>query len=347
MKKISKLHVAYVIPFVLLVVCLFQLFLQPTFLDANDTTTMESMLDGSGREPMSGFYFQGGTISQMLLTQKILSELSDNGVPTDSQPEDTIDRIGRILLGLRIQIFFYFFLGFLSVACFLSLYYRAFFYSFLNRILYVFGIVYSVSILPTLLGAAVRTSGANFWGFPTVLLVLGWIVFLAYMTVSIKSVFNDAEADRFSSLRNLKEEEAEFRTGSKAESETILLSVLHFLSIILLGALVGNLVYIPLFMLQKNYTNQFGILMLISLLVLCGFYVRNYLRLGKSSELGKFQNLALGLSYLQMRFVRNILFGVVGFTLVIVFIVFIFSLLIVNINVLENMFPAIDGGQNL
>ncbi|PNV75936.1 LIC_10230 family protein [Leptospira inadai] len=347
MKKFSRLHLAYIIPFILLFVCLFQLFLQPTFLDANDTTTMEAMLDGTGREPMSGFYFQGGAISQMLLTQKILAELGDSGIPTDSQPEDTIDRMGRILLGQRIQIFFYCFLALLAVSSFVSLRYRTFFYTFMNRILYVFGIIYAFSILPTLIGAAVRTAGTNFWGVPAILLTLGWIVFLIYMALTIDQVFSSVEADRFSSLRNLKEDEAEFRTGSKAESETFVNSILHFLGIIVLGTMVGNLVYIPLFLLQRNYASQFGVLLLIALLILSGFYIRNYLRLGKSGDLGKFQNLAIGISYLQLRFVRNILFGTFGLILVVLFIVFIFSLLIMNIGILESLFPAIDGGQNL
>ncbi|PJZ71251.1 hypothetical protein CH373_01710 [Leptospira perolatii] len=342
-----KLIIAYAIPIVLLIVCVFQLFVQPTFLDANDTATMDAMLDGSGKEPRSGFYFQGGAISQMLLTSDILKELKDASIPSDSQPEDTIDRMERVLLGQRIQILFYCFLILLSLSSIASLKFRAYFYSFMNRVLYVFGLIYGISVLTALFGALGRSPDSMTWVFPGILICLAWIVLLVNFAIRIGELFKKEEANRFHTLHNLEEDEAEFRTGKKAESESLIDGILHFLGILFLGILIGNLVYIPLFLLQKNYASQFGALLLGAILVLSGFYVRNYLRLGKSSELGKTENLILGLSYLQLRFVRNFLFGTIGFLLVLVFIVLIFWILLMNIWSLESLFPFIEGGQHL
>ncbi|TGK01454.1 hypothetical protein EHQ53_07815 [Leptospira langatensis] len=347
MKSRSQLIIAYIIPFLLLLVSVFQLFLQPTFLDANDTSTMEALLDGTGKEPASGFYFQGGAISQLFLTQKIIAEINDPSLPTDSQPEETKDRLGRVLLGQKIQIFFYIFLAVLSFTSFISLYYRAFFYAFLNRILYFFGIIYALTALPTLVGATVRTPDSVAWILPIVVFFLGWIIGMIYLMVSIGSIFKKDPAERFSALQNLREDEAEFRTGKKADSETFWTSVWHFFGILALGTLIGDLIYIPLFVLQKNYSEQFGILLILAIILLSAFYIRNYLKFGKSSELGKYQNLALAFGYLQARFIRIILYINIILVIVFVFVVVLIVWLNSNFGILKSLFPSIDSGQNL
>ncbi len=346
MKSNSKLLIAYIIPFVLLFISLFQLFLQPTFLDANDTTTMEAMLDGTGKEPASGFYFQGGAISQLLLTQKILAEIDDPSLPADSQPEDTKDRLGRVLLGQKLQIFFYVFLAILSFTSFLSIYLRAFFFSFLNRVLYTLGILYVLYTAPSLIGASFKTQESVVWILPILLLSVGWIIGLIYLSISIGKIFKKEPADHFSTLKNLREDEAEFRTGSKADSETFWNAVQHFFGIIALGIIIGNIIYIPLFVLQKSYTSQFGILLIFAIILLSAFYIRNYLKFGKSSELGKYENLALALSYLQLRLIRIVLAILLVLVIVIVFVVFLLTLLDFNFGVLESLFPSINSGQN-
>ncbi|EPG65346.1 hypothetical protein ACE5IS_09905 [Leptospira wolffii] len=346
MKTNSKLIIAYIIPFFLFLISVFQLILQPTFLDANDTSTMEALLDGTGKEPASGFYFQGGAISQLLLTQKVLAEIEDPDLPNDSQPEDTKDRLGRVLIGQKLQIFFYVFLAILSCTSFLSLYFRAFFFAFLNRVLYALGIAYAISVMPTLLAAAIRNPQTAIWALPILLFSFGWVIGLLYLFIIIGRTFGKKTADRFSSLRNLREDEAEFRPGSKA-NDSWWHPFLHFLGIVGLGTLIGNLIYIPLFVIQKNYTDQFGILLILSIILLSVFYIKNYLKFGKSAELGKYQNLALGVSYLQLRLIRIVLMILLVLSLVIVFVVFLLGLLEIDFGILESLFPLINSGQNL
>lgn len=346
MKKKSKLFIAYIIPFILFLISVFQLFLQPTFRDTNDTSTFEALLDGTGKEPASGFYFQGGAISQLILTQKILAEIDDPNLPNDSQPEDTKDRLGRVLLGQKLQIFFYVFLAILAGTSIISLYYRAFFFGFLNRVLYSFGIVYTIAVLPTLLGAALKTPNMAIWFLPLLLFSFGWIIGLIYLFVTISGIFKKDTADRFSSLESLREDEAEFRSNAKA-NQGLRNVALHFLGIVGLGILIGNLVYIPLFVLQKGYTNQFSVLLVLSVILLSAFYIRNYLRFGKSEELGKYENLALAFSYLQLRLIRIILLILLVLILVILFVVFLLGLLEIDFGILESLFPSINSGQNL
>lgn len=348
MKSRIKLTITYIIPFVLLLVSGFQLFLQPTFLNTNDTSTMEALLDGTAREPISGFYFQGGAISQMILTEKILKEIEDPSLPNDSQPEEIKNRLGRVLLGQRLQIFFYVFLAILSLTSFLSLYFRAFFYAFLNRILYFFGFIHGLFSMPNIALAGASSGRAEdlFWVIPSLFLAFAWIIGMVYLIFTIGKLFSKDEADRFHSLENLREDESEFRSESN-RNNSFATALLHFLGIVALGTLIGNIVYIPLFVLQKNYSEPFGILIAGAVIAVSAFYIRNYLKFGKSPELSTYQNLALGISYLQVRFIRIGLMILLVLVLVIVFILFLFNLLTINFGILESLFPSIDSRQNL
>ncbi|TGL63242.1 LIC_10230 family protein [Leptospira sarikeiensis] len=348
MKSRFKLILTYIIPFVLLLISGFQLFLQPTFLNTNDTSTMEALLDGTAREPISGFYFQGGAISQMILTENILKEIEDPSLPSDSQPEDVKNRLGRVLLGQRLQIFFYIFLAVLSLTSFLSIYLRAFFYPFLNRILYFFGLMQGLSSIPNIVlaGASSGRTEDLFWLLPSLLFAFGWIAMMVYLLFTIGNLFTKDEADRFYTLKNLREDDAEFRAENNNRG-SFGTAILHFFGIVGLGTIIGNLIYIPLFVLQKNYPEPFGILLVGAVIVISGFYIRNYLKFGRSSELGTYQNLTLGISYLQVRFIRISLLIVLVLILVVVFILFLFNLLTINFGILESLFPSIDSRQNL
>ncbi|MGJ4787225.1 hypothetical protein EHQ52_08790 [Leptospira koniambonensis] len=348
MRSRIKLTITYIIPFVLLLVSGFQLFLQPTFLNTNDTSTMEALLDGTAREPISGFYFQGGAISQMLLTEKILKEIEDPSLPNDSQPEEIKNRLGRVLLGQRLQISFYVFLAILSVTSFLSLYFRAFFYAFLNRILYFFGFIQGLFSMPNiaLAGASSGRTEDLFWVIPSLFFAFAWIIGMVYLMFTIGKLYSEENADRFYSLKNLREDESEFRSESNRKG-SYATAFLHFLGIVALGTLIGNIVYIPLFVLQKNYPEPFGILIAGTVIAISAFYIRNYLKFGRSPELSTYQNLALGISYLQVRFIRITLMIFLVLVLVFVFILFLYYLLTINFEFLESLFPAIDSRQNL
>ncbi|HMV41886.1 MAG TPA: hypothetical protein PK079_23835 [Leptospiraceae bacterium] len=120
----------------------------------------------------------------------------------------------------------------------------------------------------------------------------------------------------------------------------------HFLLIIFAGVFVGNVVYIPLFSLQKHYTSQFGILLIVLLFLLCIFYVRNYYKIGKEEGLSVTRNILVSLSFLQYRFLKNLFFIVLSTVGVLVFITCLFLLLTMDTVILKN-YNIIDKTINL
>jgi hypothetical protein len=73
--------------------------------------------------------------------------------------------------------------------------------------------------------------------------------------------------------------------GVEVKKESSFLKIaLHFFYIIFAGVFVGNVVYIPLFSLQKHYSAEFGILLFIMIILLSVFYVRNYYKIGREDE---------------------------------------------------------------
>jgi hypothetical protein len=100
--------------------------------------------------------------------------------------------------------------------------------------------------------------------------------------------------------------------------------------------LLGNLVYIPLFSLQKHYITEFGYLIGISLVLLSFFYIRNYYHIGKEQEKTFLQNLSISYSFLIYRFLRNLFFIVLTTIGVTLFVIAILLLLNYNISLLIN-----------
>ncbi|EKS01957.1 putative membrane protein [Leptospira mayottensis 200901122] len=304
---------------------------EPIFYDPKDMDSMEVLLEGSGRELAPQWGIERGLISKIRLTSTVMEELNEKTIPADAQLEATVDRISRILLGQKIMLFIYGFLIFLSITSFLALYYKAWFYTYLNRSLYL------ISILPVLMSLqhplrsipqtpVIGTVSSVFLFVLTILLI--------YMIFMISKVYED-KADRFNVLQTIQDgEEREFQSASSSRISWVPM-LFHFGGIMLAGILLGNLVYIPIFLLQKHYSFEFGILLIILLFFMMLFYIRNYFRMGKNNELTSTGNITLSVSYLQFRVIRNtifIVFTVVGVTL---FVVLLFTILSINTSILD------------
>ena len=135
--------------------------------------------------------------------------------------------------------------------------------------------------------------------------------------------------------------------GVEVKKESSFLKIaLHFFYIIFAGVFVGNVVYIPLFSLQKHYSAEFGILLFIMIILLSVFYVRNYYKIGREEELSTTSNILVSLSFLQYRFMKNLLFVLLSTIGVIVFITCLFLLLTLNTFILKNQ-NIIDKTINL
>lgn len=327
-----KTKLAQIIPFIILFFCLVNISFEPIFYDPRDMDSMEALLEGSGRELAPQWGIERGLISKIRLTSKVMEELNEKAIPADAQLEATVDRMGRILLGQKIMLFIYGFLIFLSVTSFLTLYYKAWFYSFLNRSLYL------ISVLPVLMSLQhpVRSiQQTPIIGSVASLLLFALTILLIYMIFGISKVYDNKAADRFSVLQSAQNgEEGEIQSSSSAKFSWFPV-LFHFAAIMFAGILLGNLIYIPIFLLQKHYSFEFGILLISLLILMMLFYIRNYFRMGKSDELTPTGNITLSVSYLQFRVIRNTIFITFAILGVILFVVLLFTILSMNTWVLD------------
>jgi hypothetical protein len=135
--------------------------------------------------------------------------------------------------------------------------------------------------------------------------------------------------------------------GVEVKKESSFLKIAsHFLYIIFAGVFIGNVVYIPLFSLQKHYSSEFGVLLFVMLILLSIFYVRNYYKIGREEDISTSRNVLVSLSFLQYRFIKNLLFILLSTIGVIVFITCLFLLLTMNTVILKNQ-NIIDKTINL
>ncbi|ABJ77183.1 LIC_10230 family protein [Leptospira borgpetersenii] len=326
-----KTKLAQIIPFIILSFCIINMSFEPIFYDPKDMDSMEVLLEGSGRELAPQWGMERGLISKIRLTSTVMEELNEKTIPADAQLEATVDRISRILLGQKIMLFIYGFLIFLSITSFLTLYYKAWFYTYLNRSLYL------ISILPVLMSLQhpLRSiSQTPVIGAISSIFLFVLTILLIYMLFVISKVYED-KADRFNVFKTIQDgEEREFQSASSSKISWVPM-LFHFVGIMLAGILLGNLVYIPIFLLQKHYSFEFGILLISLLFFMMLFYIRNYFRMGKNNELTSTGNITLSVSYLQFRVIRNtifIVFAVVGVTL---FVVLLFTILSINTWILD------------
>ncbi|EMJ56853.1 putative membrane protein [Leptospira interrogans str. UT126] len=326
-----KTKLAKIIPFIILSFCLMNVSFEPIFYDPKDVDSMEALLEGSGREHAAQWGIERGLISKIQLTSKVMEELNEKTIPSDAQLEATVDRISRILLGQKIMLFIYGFLIFLSATSFLALHHKAWFYTYLNRSLYL------ISVLPILMSLQYPLKSipqTPIVGTISSLFLFVLTVLLIYMFFTISKVYEN-QADRFAVFQTAQNgEEGEFQSASSSKISWIPM-LFHFSGIMITGILLGNLIYIPIFLLQKHYSFEFGILLIVLLLLMMTFYIRNYFRMGKNEELTSTGNITLSISYLQFRIIRNtifIVFAVLGVTL---FVVLLFTILSMNTWILD------------
>lgn len=201
-----KTKLAQIIPFIILFFCIINMSFEPIFYDPKDMDSMEVLLEGSGRELAPQWGIERGLISKIRLTSAVMEELNEKTIPADAQLEATVDRISRILLGQKIMLFIYGFLILLSITSFLALYYKAWFYTYLNRSLYL------ISILPVLMSLQhpLRSiSQTPIVGAISSVFLFVLTILLIYMLFMISKVYEEKEADRLTFFKPYKTERRE------------------------------------------------------------------------------------------------------------------------------------------
>lgn len=320
-------------PWILLLV-----FLQPLFFKIEfqtkllDKEPLEILME-SEEEVLTtdkNWRVRKGIIYRLSSLNLFLDEMKSVEVPQDGFTEITYERIARIVFGQKLIIFALCFLAILSISAFISWVTEAWYRVTLNKILHWIGLISAFLSIGNPLPFVVESKFAIF-------LTSFYFLLFIYLIISYRSVHSGKkESTRFEVLKHTSELDEEGKKPTQTIEWNPLRIGYHFVIIILVGLLVGNFFYMPLFLLQKNYSYEFGILLIGMIVLLCGFYIRNYTIISKDSNLSQFQNTLASFAYLQYRFIRNLAMGIGATFLVVIFVTVLFSILFYNSDVLKH-----------
>ncbi|WP_411823478.1 LIC_10230 family protein [Leptospira sp. 'Mane'] len=339
MKKHQRL-IPILTPFFLLVLAFHSMLIdyelsvsEPISFSSVTEETINSEPPKQTIEIKRGVWFRIDYLSHMI------RELQTEELPIDTTPEESIETLKRILIGQRILFFILIFYVLLCFSAFISYLYRAWFYLPLNRGLFWFGTVWTLQ--QSLVHLRIGSEGQT-WAW------IGFVFFLtSFVLCVLSSIYIEKgkkEPQSFETLKHSSALEEEGRAPVPTSRASYLKLLVHFLVIILVGVLIGNFIYIPLFLLQKYYVTEFGIFILSLLGLLSAFYIYNYSKVGGEKQFSSLQNTLVSISYLQFRFLRNGFLGVFGLILVVFFVTFLFSLLLFNIDILQMNTSLLEKG---
>ena len=275
------------------------------------------------------WFFTKGIFYDFIFVRDLRDDFNNVWTGKGRYFEETLEKLERQFLSQVLIIFFYFFLLFLSFSSFWSLLKNAWFSTYLNKFLYFIFIVYILQNL-----AFLGTTLEVFPRLSTFLIVLNLFIFIyiLFCFFYINRVVNPTSF-AFKNLTYLRNQET-----SNIESISFLKTTLHFILILVFGLVVGNLVYIPFFSLQKNFSKEFGIIFFVLVFLLSVFYIKNYYFFAKETYYSKITNIALSFSFLQFRILKNITLSIFLIFLITVFFSILFLILFLNVDLLNKNF---------
>ena len=371
-----KRKLLLLLPILSLLLCIEAFFLNIKFSYEvpNIINSFEDQLEGSTPPPSEEIIpeiaFLPGLIFKISKINVALSYLRENEIPSDGQLEKTIDKLERSLLAIKISAFFWIFVGLLCFSAFISIYMNAWFGPFTGRVLFFLSILIGFQNLTLSVPHMIHIPIYGFINF------ISQIFFIIIMIWGFRLLGNENAIEKmnFYSLYVASQNNEESNTGkiilperklNKPNFKYPILNwildsmpvklflfiftnqiVRHFIIIIVSGIIIGNIIYIPLFSLQKHYSSQFGFLLFISVIIMCIFYIRNYYIFIKEEGTPIGKAIIISSAFLQFRFLRNVFYFLLSTTGVIFFIIAIFLILSLNTIILKN-YDLIDKTLNL
>lgn len=272
---------------------------------------------------------ESGVISRISYLEEFLKNLEETKVTVDTDLEETKDAIKRVLVGQKIYLSLLIFYLFFALSVLFTYLYSAWFY---KHLAFVF---YPVSILVTIPKFFYQIQMIWNGDWISIFYLLVFVLSYVFSIVSIHLIGKKQMLENFKALQFSSSLEEEGRSPSSTKTGSFFSPIFHFLLIIFIGILIGNLVYIPLFLLQKHYVTEFSYFLFSVLALLSIFYIFNYKKVGGEGSLKPWQNLLVSFAYLQFRFLRNSFVGAFGLIFVVFFVTFLFSLLLFNIDVIQ------------
>jgi len=316
---------------------LFIFFAQLLFLDLefrypnSDMQPLEILME-SEQEAVnnSSWSIRKGPLLRLNDLKNMKEELDISIIPQDGVPESTIERLSRIIFGQKLLISFLIFLIVLCISSYVSWIANTWFSITLNKTLHWIGLIFTFFHLMKSL-AFVTVSGL------AIFLSIYFLFQFIFLIFSYKSI-NRQKKNKltYEILKHTSELDEEGKKPTQTVEVRPFRMAYHFTIIILVGLLLGNFFYIPLFLLQKHYSNEFTILLLFMVLALCVFYIRNYYYLSKENINSKWQGILASVSYLQYKFLKNLAMGIGATLLLIIFVSVLFMILVLNSDALKN-----------
>lgn len=328
MEKLKKL-LPIITPIFIAIVILHSLFVDysvqfPEYISAE---TSESSMESMKPKVIS----ENGVLNRISYLESFLVELESRELPVDTEQEETRDNIKRVLVGQKLLLALSLFYLLLSFSTAVSYVFRVWFHKSLANVFYPVSLVVLLPKVFYQLNLMIQKDIFSYFYF--VFLVFTYLAsILAYRSI----LKNKELADGFQSLQFSSSLEEEGRSPSSTKTGSIFSPIFHVIIIIIIGILIGNLIYIPLFLLQKHYVTEFSYFIFFLLGILSLFYIFNYKKVGGEPNSSNWKNLAVSFAYLQFRFLRNSFFGVFSTILIVLFVTFLFSLLLFNIDLIQN-----------
>lgn len=283
-----------------------------------------------------------GLLGRIQILQEFLVELEGQTIPQEAEPEESLERIRRILIGQRLILFTLLFLAFLALSAGIAHIAKAWFAGILLRLVFLlnFPLLLQQALIYTKLGL-----DGSFWYFG-----ISGIFYVAFL-INVLALFwikkETIGHSKFLLLKHASNLDEEGRIPNSTERLPHLRILFHLVLIVTAGILIGNLIYIPLFSLQKHYSAQFGSLIGGLLIALGTFYVFNYQKNSGQSDMARWQQLLVSFAYLQFRFLRNLFWvGVISLVLL-VSVSFLFRLLSWNTELLQRDAGILEESTNL
>lgn len=274
---------------------------------------------------------EDGVVGRISYLESFLMELESKELPIDTDLEDTKDGVKRVLIGQKLLLALLVFYLFLTFSVAVTYAFRAWFYKTMAHVFYPVSLIVLLPKIFFQLNLMIQKDVFSYFYFGFLAFTYTLTILAYRLTIKDKEPFEGFQSLQFSSSI-----EEEGRSPSNTKTGTYFAPIFHVLVIILIGILIGNLIYIPLFLLQKHYVTEFSYFIFFLIGILSVFYIFNYNKVGGESQNTKWQNLAVSFAYLQYRFLRNGFFSIFSTILIILFVTFLFSLLLFNIDLIQN-----------
>ncbi|MCG6145900.1 LIC_10230 family protein [Leptospira bandrabouensis] len=328
MEKIKK-NLPIVTPIFIALIIIHSLFVDYSvqFPDYISSETTEQAAESMKPKVIS----ENGVLDRISYLESFLVELESKELPVDTEQEETKDNIKRVLVGQKLLFGLYLFYLLLTFSTAVSYAFRVWFHKSLANVLYPATFLVLAPKVFFQLNLMSQQEILSYFYF--VFLVFTYVVSIISYRLILK---NKELAEGFQSLQFSSSLEEEGRSPSNTKTGSIFAPVFHVAIIILIGILIGNLIYIPLFLLQKHYVTEFSYFIFFLLGMLSLFYIFNYKKVGGEPNNSNWKDLAVSFAYLQFRFLRNSFFAAFSTVVIVLFVTFLFSLLLFNIDLIQN-----------